>query len=153
MQETRETPVLSLSWEDNLEKEMATHSSILVWKIIWTEEPGKLQSLGSERVGRTKWLSIHVLYTLCLCGEEVSISVVLCLEGCETKWQKNILKYSQICLFPLRVCQTSRYFLRTSFEDELSNSFQLYCPYICYSSFSIHLSLSSVCCCPYIKKK
>ena len=41
----------SLGWEDPLEKEMATHSSILVWKISWTEEPGGLQSMGSQRVG------------------------------------------------------------------------------------------------------
>ena len=38
-------------WEDPLEKEMATHSSILVWEIPWTEEPGGLQSMGSQRVG------------------------------------------------------------------------------------------------------
>ena len=40
----KETPVPSLGWEDSLEKEMATHSSILTWKIPWTEEPGGLQS-------------------------------------------------------------------------------------------------------------
>ena len=41
----------SLGWEDILEEEMAIHSSILAWKIPWTEEPGGLQSLGSQRVG------------------------------------------------------------------------------------------------------
>ena len=46
----RETWVRSLGWEDPLEKEMATHSSILAWKIPWTEEPGRLQSMGSQRV-------------------------------------------------------------------------------------------------------
>ena len=46
-----ETWVPSLGWEDPLEKEMATHSSILVWKMPCTEEPGRLQSMGSERVG------------------------------------------------------------------------------------------------------
>ena len=45
------TQVSSLSWEDTLEKEMATHSSIPVWEILWTEEPGGLQSMGSQRVG------------------------------------------------------------------------------------------------------
>ena len=44
--------VQSLSLEVSLEKEMATHSSILAWKIPWTEEPGRLQSMGSQRVGR-----------------------------------------------------------------------------------------------------
>ena len=47
----QETWVRSLGWEDPLEKEMATHSSILSWKISWTEEPGGLQSMGSQRVG------------------------------------------------------------------------------------------------------
>ena len=47
----RETWVRSLGQEDPLEKEMATLSSILAWKIPWTEEPGRLQSIGSQRVG------------------------------------------------------------------------------------------------------
>ena len=42
----------SLGWEDPLEKERATHSSILAWRIPWTEEPGGLQSMGSQRVRR-----------------------------------------------------------------------------------------------------
>ena len=46
-----ETRVQSLGHEDLLEKEMATHSSILAWKIPWTEEPGRLQSMGPQRVG------------------------------------------------------------------------------------------------------
>ena len=46
----QETMVLSLCWEDPLEKEMATHSSIFAWEIPWTEEPGGLQSWGSKRV-------------------------------------------------------------------------------------------------------
>ena len=45
------TQVQSLGQEDPLEKEMATHSSTLVWKIPWTEEPGRLPSMGSQRVG------------------------------------------------------------------------------------------------------
>ena len=44
-------PGLSPGWEDPLEKKMATHSSILARKIPWTEEPGRLQSMGSQRVG------------------------------------------------------------------------------------------------------
>ena len=46
-----ETWVQSLGQEDLLEKEMATHSSTLAWKILWTEEPGRLQFMGSQRVG------------------------------------------------------------------------------------------------------
>ena len=48
----QETWVQSLGWEDLLEKEMATHSSILAWKIPWTEKPGRLPSMGSQRVGQ-----------------------------------------------------------------------------------------------------
>ena len=47
----RETQVRSVGQEDPLEKEMATHCSILAWKIPWTEEPGRLHTIGSERVG------------------------------------------------------------------------------------------------------
>ena len=47
-----ETEVQSLGWKDPLEKEMATYSIILAWRIPWTEEPGGLQSTGPQRVGR-----------------------------------------------------------------------------------------------------
>ena len=50
MQETQETAVQSLGWEDPLEKEMATYFSILTWKIAWIEEPGGLQYMGPQRV-------------------------------------------------------------------------------------------------------
>ena len=50
MQETQETPVWFLGQEDPLEDGMATHSSILAWRIPWTEEPGRLQSTGLQRV-------------------------------------------------------------------------------------------------------
>ena len=51
VQESWEREVHSLGWEDPLEEDMATHSSILAWRIPWTEEPGGLQSMGSQRVG------------------------------------------------------------------------------------------------------
>ena len=47
----QETQVRFLGWEDPLEKDMATHSSIFAWRITWTEEPGRLQSMGSQRAG------------------------------------------------------------------------------------------------------
>ena len=47
----QETQVRYLGWEDPMEKEMAAHSSILAWKIPWTEEPGRLPFMGSQRVG------------------------------------------------------------------------------------------------------
>ena len=49
--EMSETRVPSLGWEDPLEEEMATDSSILTWRIPWTEKPGGLQPMGSQRVG------------------------------------------------------------------------------------------------------
>ena len=48
----QETKVRALGWEDPLEKAIVTHSSILSWGIPWTEEPGRLWSMGSQRVGR-----------------------------------------------------------------------------------------------------
>ena len=54
-----ETWVQSLGWEDTLEKEMATHSSTVVWKIPWMEEPGRLQFTGSQRVAHN-WATLLV---------------------------------------------------------------------------------------------
>ena len=65
---TWENWVRSLGWEDLLEKEMATHSSILAWKIPWTEEPGGLQSMGSQRSTRLSdiyfTLLTHIYFTV-----------------------------------------------------------------------------------------
>ena len=61
----QEMLVQSLGHEDPLEKEMATHSSILAWRIPWTEEPGKLQSTGSQRVG-TQWSFSLFIVVFCL---------------------------------------------------------------------------------------
>ena len=51
VKEMQETGVQSLVWEDPLEEEMATHSSILTWRIPWTDKPGWLESMRSKRVG------------------------------------------------------------------------------------------------------
>ena len=58
----QETWVRSLGWEDPLEKEMATHSSILAWKIPWMEEHGRLQSMGSQRVGHDLMTSLSLSF-------------------------------------------------------------------------------------------
>ena len=57
----RETRVQSLSWEDPLEKEMATHSSTIARKIPWTEEPCRLQSMGSQKVGHDLRTSLSLI--------------------------------------------------------------------------------------------
>ena len=65
MQKTR---VQSLGWENPLEKEMATHSSVDAWKIPWTEEPSGLQSMGSQRVNMTEQLTHmgHPMLIFCI---------------------------------------------------------------------------------------
>ena len=60
-----ETWVWSLGWEDPLEKEMATHSTTLAWKIPWTEKPCRLQSMGSQSVGHDWETSLHLLKKCC----------------------------------------------------------------------------------------
>ena len=57
MQETLETWVRTLDWEDALEKKMAIYSSILAWEIPWTEEPSGLQATGSQELDTTEWLA------------------------------------------------------------------------------------------------
>ena len=59
-----ETWVRSLGRADSLEKDMATHSSILAWRIPWTEEPGGLQSTGLQRVGHDRATSLHFILLL-----------------------------------------------------------------------------------------
>ena len=76
MQETR---IRSLVWEDPLEKEMATHSSTLAWKIPWTEEPCRLQSMGSQRV-RHDWATS--LASLSLCHHKTGFCPILTLRAC-----------------------------------------------------------------------
>ena len=61
MQETHMMQVRSLGWEDLLEKEMATHSTMPTWKIPWMEEPGRPQSMGLQRVGYDRVTSISLI--------------------------------------------------------------------------------------------
>ena len=71
MQETR---VQSLGWEDPLEKEMATHSSTLAWKLAWMEEPSRLQSMGSQRVGYNQATSLLLPLIISLANVDFSIT-------------------------------------------------------------------------------
>ena len=63
----RETQVQSLDQDDPLEKRMATHSSILAWRILWIEEPGGLQSIGLQTVGHSERARMHVTRVLAPC--------------------------------------------------------------------------------------
>ena len=86
----QEAGVQSLGWEDPLEKEMATHSSTLAWKIPWMEKAGRLQSMGSQRVGHdftttttTKLLSaLQKIMSLVLQVYIYACMCVLSLESC-----------------------------------------------------------------------
>ena len=74
----QETGVQSLGWDDPLEKGLETLSSILAWRIPWTEEPGGLQSMGSQRVGQTEQLThththTHFLEVKCSLGLILSV--------------------------------------------------------------------------------
>ena len=81
MQEAYKTQVRSLGWEDSLQEGMATHSSILAWRIPWTEETGRLQSIGSQRV-RHDWSDLastqshNELQYLSFCFWSISFSMV-----------------------------------------------------------------------------
>ena len=88
----RETRVWSLGWEDLLEKEMATHSSILAWRIPWTEEPGRLQSMGLQRVGHD-WVT-----SLFFSVPVFSLPLFLCL--CSFNWS---ILWNSIFLFFLSI--------------------------------------------------
>ena len=69
MPETQETQVQSLGWEDPLEEGIETHSSILAWKIPWTEEPGRLQSRVTKSRTQMKQLSMHA-HTWYVCEQD-----------------------------------------------------------------------------------
>ena len=72
-QETQETHIQSLDQEDLLEEEMATHSSILAWKIPWTEKPGGLQFKGSQK--SQTWLSMHTHNHICSSCDKDAASI------------------------------------------------------------------------------
>ena len=85
-----ETWVWSLGWEDPLEEGIATHSSILAWRIPWTEEPGGLQSMGSQRVGHD-WVIKHSTANPCLAKA--------LLRSCE-----GLLKFVHLVICVCKIC-------------------------------------------------
>ena len=93
----RETRVRSLGWEDPLEKEMAIHSRTVAWKIPWTEEPGRLQPVGSQRVGRDWATSLSLSCTKRAMGEVGGVLVQACLKG---NLDKKIRAQLRILLSP-----------------------------------------------------
>ena len=97
----QETWVRSLGREDPLKKEMATHSSILAWRILWTEEPGGLQSTGSQRVGHDCATSLS-LSNLCNARDIVhTIEFLFILYPILVYHSCNATSYQQLLVFQL----------------------------------------------------
>ena len=103
----QEIQVQSLGWEDPLEKEMAIHSSTLAWKIPWMEERGRLQSMGSQRVGHN-WatshsLSISIMY--CTKHDAIHKSRNDCaIEEFEIKAGNTNVQFSSVAQLCLTLC-------------------------------------------------
>ena len=88
----QETQVWSLGRDNPLEKEMATHSSTLAWKIPWTKEPGRLQSMGSQRVGHNLATSLHSLFWIL--GHSDSTKTLPSRSLLELPWNSGNSNYS-----------------------------------------------------------
>ena len=95
----RETWIQSLGWKDLLENGISTHSSIFVWRILRTEEPGELQSMGSQRVEHDRRTDTF-MFTFWLCGrEKASFRLILIFR----KKKKSLLqKIPDVLIFPMR---------------------------------------------------
>ena len=93
MQKTQEMQVWPLGWEDPLEEEMATHPNILAWGILWTEEPGGLQSIGLQRV-RLDWAHMHELLFVIFCDGSTSqprqITIIKIQQAFINPFEKNL---------------------------------------------------------------
>ena len=151
MQETQETQVWSLDLEDPLENEMATQFSIVAWEIRWTEEPGKLQSLGSQRVGhdlatkqqQTSFRKVLYIYPGKFCLSLVifiikylfnvilnNISLILFVNCC---WNVKCIINIYLILFPATLLNSLA--ISTNFLE---------CVLECLYARSYHLQVTSV---------
>ena len=118
MQETQEMQIQSLGWEDPLEEEMAMHSSFLVWIVLWTEEPGGLQSKGLLRLGHNWARENHEKFPLCSRLKEQKIKISIDL---------RLISTSIIKRFKHSKCQVTDDFIWGS----------LFCPMELFSNSSI----------------
>ena len=109
MQEPQETQIWSLGWEDPLEEEMTPHSSILAWVTSWTEESGRLQPIGLQRVGQD-WSDLahmhHCSKWFC-CIPESSLENLKHITLSITKGQQTIICH--LFLYALRVFESGCY--------------------------------------------
>ena len=92
MQEMQEMQFLSLGWDDPLEEDMATHSSVLAWRIPWTEEPGRPQSTGCKELGTTDGDCSHEIKRRLLLGRKVMTNLDSMLKS------RDITLPTKVCL-------------------------------------------------------
>ena len=126
LQEPQETRVRPLGWKDPLEKGMATHSSILAWRAPWTEEPGRLRSLGSQRV-RHDWSDLAHRHSIeeqrYLKRAKAAYCKMICgWRRCPFSFLSFILKYSWFTMLCFRC--TAKWFCYT-FIYSFSDSFHV----------------------------
>ena len=106
----QEMQVQSLSWEDHLEKEIATNSSILAWEIPWTEESGWLQSMGHEESDTTQRLSNsnNGLFASCsliaVYGRQIPVIYTTCTESALASW----CIYVHVCVIFICCCSVAK---------------------------------------------
>ena len=141
----KRTPVRSLGWEDPLEKGMATHSSIFVWRIPWTEEPGRLYSRRSQRVGHnwatnTSWLNEHIRNYDCMRGKCIRIHGLLIILLCSTYHFSSVNVHLQptgtFCFHQTGSSQPSFQYLVLSLFFSSQGSLCLRClPCLIFTSF------------------
>ena len=108
--------VQSLGGEDLLEKEMATHSSILAWKIPWTEEPGRLQSMGSQRVGHD-WATSLTHFQTQKGGPALGLAG-LCRSRSSRAWHVCVSRYS-LSGWHLSCLELPEYLLRKILPEKI----------------------------------
>ena len=145
MQEMQEWQVQSLGLEDPLESEMATHSSILAWKISWVEEPGGFHSMGSQRV-RHNWASKHVHY-MCQVAEygrkEIMYNWSRVEEFCR-RWEGRMEVRSLGIFLDIELETIQQSPMRANLEPRNVWRCLLY-PY--FHSLSLGLNVSTLSCC------
>ena len=131
-----ETWFRSLGWEDTLEKGTATHSSILAWRIPWTEEPGGLQSIGSQRV-RHEWATftftcLHIVSSSQNFLRPRCSASQLPLGSLRWGWRKNplVLLPMELKSVPLTSLCNEGYLLQAIFLTQESNQILLHCGWI-----------------------
>ena len=136
----RETWVQSLGWEDPLEKEMAIHSRTIAWKISWTEEPGRLQSMGSQRVGHDWVTSLHLYIKTKYVGGKTKVKndsfVIYTISNSEEVWVTIGHWYSaswRVVIFVKYIWIKVGYGVDSSHDSQLMK-FLFILPQVLYSS-------------------